>query len=233
MPNALVPDDPADVADSATRVVLTLALLAALAYLVGLAFGLDGLCLVTKPLPVLGLLVAVLRRGQGTYARALAVGLGLSALGDVLLELPQGFLPGLAAFLTAHLAYVGAFLSVTRRLHAWRALPFVAHAALLLGALWPALGALRLPVLAYASAIASMQWRAAACIGSTPRGRRAEWLALAGAVTFALSDSLLGLDRFRAPLGPARVAVILLYWLGQYGLAVSAWSRPGHDAGVR
>lgn len=200
-----------------------LGLLAALAYLAGLAWEQPSLCLVTKPLPVLCLLVIVRRLGQGAYARALALGLGLSALGDVLLELPEGFLLGLGAFLAAHLAYVSAFVGQCRDLSAWRALPFGLHAALFVRLLWPGLGALRAPVLVYVATIATMQWRAAACVGATPRGRRAEWLALVGAMTFAASDSLLGLDRFHAPLGRARVAVILLYWLGQCGLAASTW----------
>lgn len=216
--------------DLVARVALLLAGLAAVAYLAGLALERPGLCFVTKPLPVLGLLVAVCRRGRGAYASLLAVGLALSALGDVLLELPHGFLPGLGAFLAAHLAYVAAFVGQTRRLRAWRALPFVLYAGLFVSLLWPGLGALRAPVLAYVAAIASMQWRAAACIGATPRGRRSEWAALLGALTFALSDSLLGLDRFHSPLGEARVAVILFYWLGQYGLAVSTWIRPTHGA---
>jgi uncharacterized membrane protein YhhN len=208
------------------RVLAAAGLLAVALYFAGLAWGAPALRFVVKPVPVLALGVWVLTdaAGRGRYARFLALGLGLSATGDVLLEQPGRFLVGLAAFLLAHLAYVAAFLSETRRPALARALPFVAYAALLFSLLLPGLGALLVPVAVYVAALTAMQWRAAACVGATARGRAAEWTALAGAVLFALSDGLIGLDRFHAPIAHARYAIMLLYWLGQAGLALSARS---------
>ena len=37
----------------------------------------------------------------------------------------------------------------------------------------------------------------------------------------AVRDTLIGLDRFRAPIAGAPYAIILLYWAGQLGLALS------------
>jgi uncharacterized membrane protein YhhN len=72
------------------------------------------------------------------------------------------------------------------------------------------------------AAIGAMLWRAAARVGARGASRRAEWSAIAGAILFAASDTLIALDRFRAEVPGARYAVILLYWAGQLGLALSA-----------
>jgi uncharacterized membrane protein YhhN len=42
-------------------------------------------------------------------------------------------------------------------------------------------------------------------------------------VLFGLSDTLIAVDRFRAPMPGAGYAIILLYWAGQTGIAASAW----------
>ena len=64
-----------------------------------------------------------------------------------------------------------------------------------------------------------MMWRAAARVRP---GERAGWMALAGALSFGLSDTLLALHRFRAPVPGAWYLVILTYWAGQLGIAASA-----------
>jgi uncharacterized membrane protein YhhN len=49
--------------------------------------------------------------------------------------------------------------------------------------------------------------------------------AFVGAILFAASDTLLGLDRFRAPVAGVRYAILPLYWLGQLAIAWSAAGR--------
>ncbi len=66
-----------------------------------------------------------------------------------------------------------------------------------------------------------MRLRASETAGARPD----QWAALAGAVLFALSDTLLALNRFDAPIEGARYAIILLYWLGQWGITLSV-KRP-------
>ena len=75
---------------------------------VGMAAALPALGLAVKPFPALALAAWVLLRCSRPLGRLTAGGLVLSALGDVLLE-AGFFLPGLLAFLSAHLAYVAAF----------------------------------------------------------------------------------------------------------------------------
>ena len=202
---------------------------AAAAFLVGIAVSSAPLRLVAKPIPVLCLAVWAGAGGRGAAARPLCFGLLLSALGDVLLETSPGlFLAGLLAFLGAHVAYTAGFVRETRRASALRAVPFALWGALGYLAMRPGLGALQVPVVVYLAAICVMMWRAAATVGHEGRSHLHEWLALAGAVLFAASDTLIGLDRFRAPLAGARVPIILLYWLGQLGLAASTRAA-SHD----
>ena len=65
-----------------------------------------------------------------------------------------------------------------------------------------------------------MLWRAAARVGGP--GPRAAALGLAGALFFAASDTLIALDRFRGHIPGAGHPIIVLYWLGQLGIAASA-----------
>jgi uncharacterized membrane protein YhhN len=194
--------------------------LVVLAYFAGLMLQAPALRLVVKPVPVLCLTAMVLVERRDAYGRLIGAGLLLSSLGDVLLELPGRFVPGLAAFLAAHLAYTSAFVSQTRALSLLRALPFVAYGLAVYLWLRPGLGAMAVPVGLYTLAITAMMWRAAARVGdrTAPGGR----IALAGAIAFALSDTLIAFDRFHASIAGVRVPIMLLYWAGQLGLALSA-----------
>jgi uncharacterized membrane protein YhhN len=178
---------------------------------------------VAKPIPVLCLTAWVLRAPKGVYRDRLAAGLVLSLVGDIVIE--RSFIAGLVAFLLAHVAYTAAFLADTTRLRLLRAVPVAAYAAGLTAVLWPGLGDLRPAFVAYAVAIGTMLWRAAARVGHRGAATPGEWAALAGAVLFTLSDSLIALHRFHAPIPAANVPIMLLYWTGQLGIAWSARTR--------
>ena len=81
-----------------------------------------------------------------------------------------------------------------------------------------------MPVVVYMLAIGTMMWRAAARSAARQPRRRAR--PLVGAALFGLSDTLIAIDRFRAPIPGARFAIILLYWAGQAGIAASALVAP-------
>lgn len=199
---------------------------AAAAFLAGLGADARLLRLLAKPIPVLCLAAWVAMAGRGASARPVAVGLLLSAAGDVLLEASPGlFLPGLLAFLAAHVAYTAGFVRETRRAALPRAVPFALWGIAGYLAMRSGLGALQVPVIVYLTAICVMMWRAAATVGREGTARTHEWLALGGAVLFGMSDTLIGLDRFRAPIPGARLPIILLYWLGQLGIAASTTRR--------
>lgn len=201
------------------RLLALLGVAAALLYLGGLVTGLPRLAL--KPVPALALSTWVALRCRQPLGRLTAAGLVLSALGDVLLDAGR-FLPGLFAFLAAHVAYVAAFLSVARRPALARALPFVAWGAGAFALLGPGLGSMTLPVAVYVAVIMIMMWRAAARVASAGTPALAAALGLAGALAFGISDTLIAFDRFDAPIAGVRLPIMLLYWLGQWGIAASA-----------
>lgn len=206
-------------------ILLGLAGLFAIACLVALELGRMDWVLWVKPLPVL-LLATLLRPNRDPYSRLLVAGLLCSAIGDVMLELgPDRFLWGVGAFFLAHLAYIAAFLKADRRPRLLAALPAVALGILVFPRLLPGLEEqnLLVPVAVYTLALCTMMWRALARCGS---GANAPLIAGAiGATAFALSDSLIALDRF-APEGAGfaevRIAILVLYWLGQVGITLSA-----------
>src|SRR5688572_6205976 len=203
-------------------------MVAAAAFLVGIAVDSAALRLAAKPVPVLCLAIWVGAHGRGASTRAVCSGLLLSVIGDVLLEAsPHLFLAGLLAFLAAHVAYTAGFVRETRCASFLRGVPFAVWGVLGYLAMRPGLANLHVPVVVYLAAICVMMWRAAALPGHQGPVRPFEWLALAGAVLFGTSDTLIGLDRFRAPIAGARVPIILLYWLGQLGIAAATVLRPG------
>lgn len=206
---------------------LILALLGGATFLYGLVTENSLLCLLSKPFPVVALLLWLRGAPAGAYRRWIVVGLLLSLLGDVLLSWPSDlFVFGLGAFLLAHLAYLVAYLGDTRRLA-----PLALLAAVVVGAAMfsvlagNGLGPLLIPVALYALTISAMLWRALARLRVATVPPRSAWLAAGGAALFVLSDSLIGINRFVAPFDAAPYAIILTYWVGQWGIAASAFGH--------
>lgn len=176
-----------------------------------------------KPLAMVAALLAVWaprftpRSARRLRARHwLLAALGLSLVGDVCLMLNGLFIPGLVAFLCAHLCYIRLFTLDASWLP--RRTPLVV--CLLLGAgvystLWGHLPAgLQLPVAAYVLVIALM---AAQAIGRAQvRSSRAARTVAYGALLFMLSDTLLAVDRFVHPLTWAAVGVLGTYYAAQW-----------------
>ncbi|AJO80392.1 lysoplasmalogenase [Pseudomonas chlororaphis] len=205
---------------------LILALMGAATFLYGLSIHATLLCLLVKPLPVLALLGWLHDAPPSEYRRWISLGLLFSLLGDVLLAWPADlFVFGLGAFLVAHLAYLKAYTSDCRRLALGPLLLALGAGAVLLGILISHnLGPLLVPVIVYGLAISAMLWRALARLGSNVPKRSAQ-LAAAGAVAFVFSDSVIGISRFVMAFDAAPYLIILSYWLGQWGIAASAFSQ--------
>ncbi len=163
------------------------------------------------------------------YRRAVLAGMALSCIGDIALMLPvDAFVPGLVAFLLAHVCYIVAFRAGFRAGHGlWVAVVLLgAFAAGNLVALWPHLPAdMRLPVLAYVVVLALMAMLALARFrtkSSLPGvSRRSAGWAAGGALLFVASDSLLAWDRFAGGLPMASLLVLGTYYAAQYGIARS------------
>ncbi|MBT2339411.1 MULTISPECIES: lysoplasmalogenase [Pseudomonas] len=205
---------------------LILALMGAATYLYGLAMHATLLCLLVKPMPVLALLGWLHDAPPGEYRRWISLGLMFSLVGDVVLAWPGDlFVVGLGAFLLAHLAYLKAYLSDSRRPAVLPLTLALGIGAVLLGILVSGgLGPLLVPVIVYGLVISAMLWRALARLG-TKVPKRSAWLAAAGALAFVFSDSLIGINRFVAPFHAAPYLIIVSYWLGQWGITASAFTR--------
>jgi uncharacterized membrane protein YhhN len=174
------------------------------------------------------------------FGRYLGFGLLMSSVGDFALDVetlyPHLFLVGLVFFLLAHLSYVRGF-------HALGLVHSVPLGMLVAGfplgmnlLLWPHLQSetnspLRVPVFMYSAAIGLMVYTSAAArVAPGVQGLgTAKTLGFLGAVTFALSDSILAWDKFAAPLPLklGKVAVMVTYYAAQLlvGAAVAVAVR--------
>ena len=175
------------------------------------------------------LTVAVLALLPLTYAGSgasivalggLTLALVLSALGDFFLALKDQqrfFVPGLASFLAAHVAYVVDFIPLA-------AMPGVASLAIIaltvasagvfLVRIAPNLGKLKLPVFAYFAVIMTM-------VATALSIREASWMLGAGAILFALSDSLIAVRKFMRPFPGVNEAVWITYCAAQFMIAAA------------
>jgi uncharacterized membrane protein YhhN len=144
----------------------------------------------------------------------IVVGLALGVVGDIALLSERGFLLGLGAFLLGHIAYVIAFATVlppTQWWTWWALLPItVASIALVL--LWPRLGSLRIPVIAYVLVIVAMTIGALAIdtVPLTP-----------GALLFFASDLSVARDKFVGASFTNKLWGLPAYYLGQILIAYS------------
>jgi uncharacterized membrane protein YhhN len=179
---------------------------------------------VLKSLPVLALAATVAGAATSTYGRLVTAGLVASAVGDVCLVFPSGFLFGLGAFLLGHLCYVGAFAggAVVTGVSFVAAAVLAVAAGVMLRYLWPHVrtSGVRWPVVAYMATISTMVWCAIA--SATAPASAAASAGAIGAVAFLVSDSVLAVDRFARPFAGAHAVVMVTYYAAQMLIARSA-----------
>jgi uncharacterized membrane protein YhhN len=186
---------------------LVAALIAALTYVAMVAAGYRGPLRVIKVIPALALATQM-------PTPALVAAMVFSAAGDAfLLDKARFMLPGLGAFLVAHLCFTGAFLSISGRAPGQPMLVLVALAsAAILLVLWPHLrGVLRFAVPVYAFALAAMV-ASASTLGP---------LGVAGGLVFIASDTALGLSTFARPFPRSDLLVMGTYYTAMGLLAAS------------
>ena len=172
-----------------------------------------------KLVPVTALLIW-LAPPKGRYAMLVYVGLILSLAGDAFLALPGDWmLPGLVAFLLAHLCYIAAFLGERSKLEPWRLLPYLVWVGAVYLFLFDDLGPMTAPVGIYCLVITVMMWRAASLV--TKPAEQWQLASLAGATLFGLSDTALAVMRFHGAFPYGGAFLILAYWAGQTGIALS------------
>ena len=164
-----------------------------------------------KPLASAGFIFTAVAAGalDSNFGRWMLAGLVLSALGDVFLlgKQESAFLAGLGSFLIAHLVFGVAF--VARGLAApglLAVVPLALFAWLVLRWLNPHLSdRMRIPVVAYATAVDDWDWRIPI-----------------GALMFISSDVAVARDNFVSPGFTNRLWGLPLYYGGQLLLAWAA-----------
>jgi uncharacterized membrane protein YhhN len=161
---------------------------------------------VAKPHTTALLLCAATAGGANGWALG---ALALCLAGDVFLMLPSDqFVAGLASFLAGHVLFIAAFVAARGNDPLWGLTIAAAVVAIAISAGPVLRGAvaqdarLRVPVLAYMAVIGSML-----ATSALP----ANALAIAGAATFVLSDSILARNRFVRPFAHAQLATMVTY----------------------
>ncbi len=152
--------------------------------------------------------------------RLLGVALCFATLGDVLLDWPRNyFVPGLCAFLVTQLLYAVLFARDWQRpfqltgFKGAACLGVLAFSIVLTTWMLPHLGKLTIPVIVYISALTLMVQSALLAQFKT------KWIVW-GAVLFMLSDSLIGVNRFKMAVPLREYLVWATYYLGQCGIVL-------------
>lgn len=174
-----------------------------------------------KPLVMVVLILATFALDPSSdLARALlAIGLAFSLLGDVCLMLPSdAFLAGLASFFAAHVLYIAALVVLGVDI------PGLAVGVVAMAVVWIVVArrivsgaravdpALAGPVTAYVAVLSAM---VVVAMGT------GLFAAFAGALLFAVSDSVLGWTRFVRDFPRSRIVVMVTYHLAQFGLVLA------------
>lgn len=191
---------------------------------------------ITKPGAMLALLAGFSLAG-GWQGNAFWFGLGLifSLAGDIFLMLPaSAFMAGLGSFLIAHIFYLIGFSRGLMQ-PGWSALiPLTIIAAADYFIYWRLRRALmarpkgrwmRFPLHAYQIVISAMLMTAMLTLWREDWPHPADWLVSAGALLFAISDSVLAINRFAGPVRGGKLIVIVSYHLGQIALISGALLR--------
>jgi uncharacterized membrane protein YhhN len=198
-------------------------------YLIILLAGYETLDLFLKPV-----LIPLLAFGTYFYPsfstkKALLTALLFSWIGDVILLFADiaeiYFILGLVSFLTAHIIYCVLFnKQIKTRIHKNKitfGIGSLLVAFYLIGmllVLLPSLGDLKIPVIVYASVISIMLLFAfnGFLVWQSPGNK----YVFIGAIVFVISDSILAINKFYAPIERSSFFIMLTYLVAQYLIVV-------------
>ncbi len=176
---------------------------------------------VSKPLTtILVIWVAIAAHGPHVATVLAVIGLVFCLAGDIaLLDVIDEFVVGLAAFLIGHVVFIAMFVALHLRHPVWgivAAIVLAVHASVIgrriVAGATEQEAALKIPVTAYLLVITTMT------VVAVMTGR---WWAIAGALAFVLSDTLLGWRAFVHEKRWMALAVMVTYHGALVGLALS------------
>lgn len=200
-----------------------------LLYLLILLLGHENLDLFLKPvlIPILGFGVYLYRKFPTKNALLLA--LLFSWIGDVILLFADFaeiyFILGLVSFLTAHIIYCVLFNNQIKIKTKTNKIVFGIGSVIIsfyligmLSVLLPSLGDLKIPVIVYASVISIMLLFAfnGFLVWKNPGNK----YIFVGAIVFVISDSILAINKFYAPIERSSFYIMLTYLVAQYLIVV-------------
>jgi len=181
--------------------------------------------LFVKPLIVISLAAFYFQNSESKN-RLFVLALFFCWLGDVFLLFDHlnelYFLGGLGSFLIAHVLLIFLYGKIKNAVgkgfngpqKARVSFPVILAGTGLISILYPTLGALKIPVIIYATALMIMVLQSIYRYGfTTPKSF---WNVCVGALFFMLSDSLLALNKFHQPISNAGVLVIATYMAALY-----------------
>jgi uncharacterized membrane protein YhhN len=186
-----------------------------------------------KAIPIWLLAIAATFKYPSPHSQAIAIGLLLSSVGDIFLEwvdtytMEDFFIPGLLAFLCAHLAYIyGMYLPMEKK--SMVSIPFlVLYYGVVMYKLIPkAENELKLPVMVYGLAICTMAFMAINRFCSAAVDGKSSFFGMIGSFLFMVSDTILAFDKFYAPMEGAKFLLMVCYYAAQLFITASVLSVP-------
>ena len=154
------------------------------------------------------------------------IGLAFSWLGDVFLKLDGMFIPGLISFLIAHIFYIIFFVKTRSgntsffKLRPVMLIAVLAYLIELMYLLWPHLGGMKIPVLAYGVTISVML--SAALWQYQKLDAKTALYFIIGASFFVASDSILAINKFRNAFENAGIYIMITYIIAQVFIVMGA-----------
>ncbi|RYH29277.1 lysoplasmalogenase [archaeon] len=166
--------------------------------------------------------------GQKTdYGKWIGFGLVLSSFGDIFLELDDEkvadlFIPGLVSFLIGHLLYIKGLRESFMKGYQFPLGALAIYLLVVTSQIVPKAEAmLKIPIVVYALVICTMVFYAINRAYNNQHSQMSQRFAVAGALVFAVSDTILALDRFHNPIANAKTWVMITYYSGQTLIAAS------------
>ncbi len=165
-----------------------------------------------KIIPVCILIVYACSQFIHSISKPFIAGLACSAVGDFFLEYDSinYFIFGLGSFFIAHLCYLFTLKPIEKKYESAIGL-YLIYGALIFWIIADGLGELFIPVLAYILVLLTMAIFTLLSKKSNP------WL-ITGGICFALSDSLLGINKFYQPIPFADLLIMSSYYFAQFAL---------------
>jgi len=153
---------------------------------------------------------------EHTY-KLFIIGLIFSAFGDFFLDYDRvnWFVFGLGSFLVAHLFYIGSLKPLVTKLIVIKRLPIIAiycvYGISMFSLIYSGLGELFIPVFVYMTVLLLMG------ITTLLSEKSNTWLVIGG-ISFIISDSLIGIDKFYQEIPYAAYLIMSTYYFAQFAL---------------